>query len=41
MVTELAPVILMTSADYPDDDKDEDKNGKDGDGNDAVMIMPV
>lgn len=40
MVTELAPVITMTLADYADDDKDEDKNGKHGDGNDILLIMP-
>lgn len=40
MVTELAPVIMMTSADYADDDKDEDKIGKHGDRNDIVMVMP-
>lgn len=30
----------MTLADYADDDNDEDKNGKDGDGNDIVLKMP-
>lgn len=39
MVTELATVIIMTKADYADDDKDEDKNGGDGDTNDIVMLI--
>lgn len=35
MVTELAPMIMMTPADC-DEDKDEDKNRKDGVGKDIV-----
>lgn len=39
MVTGLATVVIMTSADYADDDRDEDKNRKNGDSNHIVLII--
>ena len=38
MVTELATMAIITSADYTDDDKDEDKNRKNGDSHHIVLI---
>lgn len=40
MATELAPLKMMTSFDYANDDRDEGENGKDGDGNDIVIMPP-
>lgn len=39
MVTELATVLIMKSADYADDDKDKDKNRRDRGDNDIVMLI--
>ena len=39
MVTELATVLIMTKTDYADYDKDENKNGGDGDTNDIVKLI--
>ena len=39
MVTELATVVIISSADYTADDNDVDKNRKNGDSNYIMLII--